>query len=152
MFFDLDGKNEGEGFKFFESRIDDAGKVVYDKPKPDAPTFQLRSMVPKMEEVRSKQKQKFEFVLNPTTRGMERVGFFEELSASEERAEREELWDYVITGWDDKALDAKGRKIPVTKENKIRLMAIPVFDRFVARALTLLSSEGIKAKKDKEKN
>ncbi len=152
MLFDLDNTEQGEGFKFFESRINKKGDVEYDDPKPDAATFFIRSIGPKIEEVQKKQKRIYEFVLNPKTRSMERVGYPKDQTIEEVVKERDDIFDYAITGWDDKALDARGDKIEVTRENKIRLMAMPVFDRFVARCFEILSSAGVKLKEDLEKN
>lgn len=152
MRFDLNGDGTGEGFKFFESRITDKGDVVYDEPKADAATFFLRSMAPKVEEFQGKRKRKYEWVLNTQSRSMERVGYFEELSPEESRKQTDDLWDYVITGWDDKALLPDGKPIPVTRENKLRLMKLPVFDRFVARCLQLMASSGVKQAEAAEAN
>ena len=152
MLFDLEKSEQGEGFKFFESRITEKGDVVYDDPKEDAATFYIRAIGPKVEEFVAKRKRRFDFVLNPSTRTMERCGYFEEQSREDAQRQTDDLWDYAITGWDDKALDAKGQPIPVTRENKLRLMRLAVFDRFVARCLQLLASAGVKAQEKVEGN
>jgi hypothetical protein len=151
MIFDLESRQEGEWFKFFESRINEKGEVEYDDPKPDAGRFCIRSIGPVMEEIRSAKKKRFEFVLNPSTRSMERVGYLPDQTPAEARAEMEQVWDYAITGIED-AFDGKGNALACTKENKIKLMAVPMFDRFVARCLQLLSAAGVKAKEEASKN
>lgn len=152
MLFELDKLEQGEGFKFFESRITEKGDVIYDDPKEDAATFYIRALGPKVEEFLAKRKRRFDFVLNPSTRAMERVGYFEEQPREEAQKQSYDLWDYAITGWDEKALDAKGQPIPVTRENKLKLMKLAVFDRFVARCLQLIASAGVKAQEEAEKN
>lgn len=151
MIFDLDAQTQGEWFPFFESHIDEKGEVVYSDPKPDAGRVCIRPIGPKIEEMQMGRKRKYEFVLNPATRSMERVSFFEELPPDQARVEREDLWDYAITGLEN-FFDAKGKEIEGTRENKIKLMSIPVFDRFFARCLQTLSSSGVREKEELEKN
>ncbi len=150
MFFDLDA-TEGDWFNFFESRVNEKGEVVYDDPRPDAGRVCLRSPVPHMEAVQAQKKRKFEFVLNPLTRSMERVGYLEDLTPEAAKKERDDRWDYTIVdfkGFEDK----DGNEIPCTRENKIRFMGNAVFDRFVARCLNIIFSAGIKAAGPVEKN
>lgn len=144
---------EGEAFQFCESSIDTkTGDVIFEEPEPNAGTFYIRSMGRKLEELQSKQKKRVEHVLNPKTRKMDRIVYFEDLTPEEDEANSAELWDHVITGWDDKVLDGKGRKIPISKENKMRLMEIPAFDRFVGRCLRHLSNANVKHDEELEKN
>jgi hypothetical protein len=150
MIIDLN-VDQGDWFAFFESRISEKGEVVYDEPKSDAGRVCLRSPSSMMEQLRAQRIRKFEFVLNPTTRSMERVGYYEELTPEAAKIEREDIWDYAIvdfTGFED----PDGNPIPCTRENKIKLMALPVFDRFIGRGLRLLSSAGLKAREAAEKN
>lgn len=151
MIFDLNNSSQGEWFRFFESRIDEKGELVYDDPRPDAGRVCIRSIAPFVEKIQSKRKRKFEWVLNPSTRSMERVGYFDEQSPEELKKEREDMWDYAITGIEEFS-DAKGDPILCTRENKVRLMTFPVFDRFVARCLQTLSASGVKTKEEAEKN
>lgn len=150
MIFDLNS-GAGEWFRFFESRINEQGKTVYDDPKPDAGRVCIRSIMPFIEERQAKRKEKHEWVPNPLTRSMERGSYYDSLSPAELKKEREDLWDYAITGIED-FFDVKDEPILCTKENKIRFMAVPVFDRFMARCLQLLSASGVKAKEEAEKN
>ncbi|GAH16387.1 unnamed protein product, partial [marine sediment metagenome] len=57
-------------------------------------------------------------------------------TAEQEAQEREDAFDYAITDFEN-FFDAKGKPIKCSKENKIKLMAIPVFDRFIARCFEL---------------
>lgn len=150
MILDLDAP-QGEWFKFFESHINEKGELVYDDPKPDAGRVCIRSLAPFWETIQAKRKKKFEFVLNPSTRSMERVGYFEEQSREDAKKEIDDAWDFAITGLEE-FFDAKGQSIICNRENKIKLMALPVFDRFIARCLQLLSASGVKVKEEQEKN
>jgi len=144
---------DGEAFQFCESTIDTkTGDVVFDDPKPDAGTFYIRQIGEKLEQLQSKQKKKVEHVLNPKTRKMDRIVYFEDLSPEEYAANSAELWDHVIAGWDDKVLDGEGKEIPITKKNKMRLMSIPSVDRFVGRCLRELSDSQVKHGEELEKN
>ena len=42
--------------------------------------------------------------------------------------------------------------IDCTRENKLKLMRVPVFDRFIARCLEMLANSGVKEKEDEQKN
>lgn len=150
MIIDLDAR-EGEWFPFFESKINSRGETEYEEPKEDAGRVCVRSLVPYFEEIQAKRKRKHEFVLNPTTRQMERVSFFEEPGVEQARKERDDAWDYCIVGLEN-FFDAKGNEITCTRENKLRLMSLPVFDRFIARCLQLLSESGVKASEAQGKN
>ena len=70
-----------------------------------------------------------------------------ELSLEEGKAERDDAWDYAITGIEN-FKDSKGKIITCTRENKLALMKVPVFDRLVARCLQILASSGVKEKEE----
>lgn len=151
MQFDLERVDQGEAFRFFASRIREDGGVDYDPPDADAAVFILRPMGPKVEALQADRKRKVEHVLNPQTRAMERLVYLEELPPDEARRQRDDIWDYVIVGWEG-ALDGSGQPIPVTRENKLKLMRMAVFDRFVSRCLQLMASAGAQAQEAAEKN
>ncbi len=149
--FNLD-QTEGEWFTFFGSHIDiNTGEVVYEDPVSDG-RVQIRSIAPFIEERVLKRKRMVEHIFNPKTRSMERVSFYLDQTPEENRAERDDLWDYAITGLENFKDIKTGELITCTRENKLRLMKVPVFDRFVARCQQLLSDSGINAKKEIEKN
>ena len=149
---DLDAPAQGDWFPFFESHVDtETGKITYDDPKPDAGRVCIRSIVPLIEQHAAKRKQRSEFVLNPKTRSMERVSYIEDRTPEEMKADREEALDYMIVDFEN-FLDGKGQPIACTKENKLKLMAIPMFDRFAARCNELLREAGIKSAEEAEKN
>ena len=87
--------------------------------------------------------------MNPKTRQMERIAFYAELSVEDAKAERDDAFDFAITGIEN-FKDAKtGTIITCTRENKLALMKVPVFDRFFARCQQLLSSSGVKEQVEK---
>jgi peptide methionine sulfoxide reductase MsrB len=151
MLFDL-STNEGEWFPFQNSRIDSStGEPVFDDPVTDA-KVQIRSMTPFFEERIAKRKRQTEHVMNPKTRQMERISFYADLSIEDARAERDDAFDYAITGIEG-FKDAKTQKmIDCTRENKLSLMRVPVFDRFFARCQQLIASSGVKQAEEAEKN
>jgi len=150
MIFDLDATPEW--FNFFGSHLDpNTGETIFEEPVKDA-RVQIRSMQPFFEERLAKRKRTAEHIYNPKTRAMERVPYFLELSVEEAIAEREDAYDYAITAIEN-FKDAKtGEIILCTRANKLKLMKVPVFDRFIARCLQLLASSGVKEKEDKIKN
>ncbi len=151
MIFDIEQQSEGDWFTFFESRINERGEVIYDDPKPEAGRVRIRSIAPIIEANQAKRKRKFEWVLNTATREMQRGGYYEELTPEQAQQERNDVWNHAITGIEN-FKDKRGIVIACTPENKVKLMAVPVFDRFVARCLQLLSGAGVKEKEEQEKN
>jgi len=142
---------DGEWFYFFSSRINPTtGLIEYDDPASDA-KVQLRNMSPFFEERLKGRKKLVEHVQNPKTRQMERLEYYRSLSFEEAKAEREDAWDYAITGLEN-FKDKTGNIIACTRENKLKLMKVPVFDRFIARCMELLANAGIKQKEEIEKN
>jgi hypothetical protein len=152
MFFDLEAA-QGDWFAFFESRVDPAsGEIVYDEPKPDAAEFCIRSLQPFWEERLGGRKREYKFVNNPKSHGMERVGYYPDLSYEETKKERDDALDYAITGIRN-AKWAEGTDIECTRDNKLKLRKIPAFDRFLGRVWQILDSAGVKDKEaESEKN
>jgi hypothetical protein len=149
--FNLDA-TEGEWFQFFGSHIDlNTGEIVYEDPMSDA-RVQIRNWRPFINERIEKRKKSFEHVLNSKTRTMERISYYPDLSPAEIKTEKEDTYDYSITGIENFKDSKTGEVIICTRENKIKLMNNPVFDRFFARCQQILDSSGIKVKEDTEKN
>lgn len=143
MILDLEIQEEGEWFYYFGSSIDQTtGEIIYDDPVKDA-RVKIRSMAPFIEKKITERKKQKEHVLNPKTRSMERIEYYPDLSPKERITEREDTWDYIIQGLEG-FKDKKTKKdITCTWENKLKLMKLPVFDRFIARCLQLLSDSGV---------
>ena len=152
MFFEIEEETKGEWFNFFTSSIDpNTGDVKYDEPVKDARVC-IRSMTPFIEERIAGRKKCVEHVYNPKTRGMERLSYSQELSFDEAKAERDDTWDYVITGIEG-FKDAKTKEVmKCDRATKLKLMKNPVFDRFIARCMQLLANSGFEAKEEQEKN
>jgi hypothetical protein len=148
MRFDLSEGPKGEWFKFFRSEIKENGETVYLDPEEGAGRVSIR--IADSETIESIQaqtrKKTAEFALNPKSRQMERVVYFDQ-SATQEKKERELIWDHAIVDWAD-ILDTAGNQIPCNIENKLKLMNNPQFARFVGRCLQMISganSEAVEA-------
>jgi hypothetical protein len=152
MRFDLSGETQGEWFKFFDSEIKENGEIEYLAPTEDAGKVCIRLANPDfVESIQSQTKKKMaEFAFNPKTRSMERVVYFEQTPAQEKK-ERELIWDFAIQDWQG-VLDKEGNEIPCTLENKLRLMSIPRFARFIGRCIQLISGANAEAEDISVKN
>ncbi len=145
-------QTEGEWFQFFGSHIDPvSGETIYEDPVSDG-RVQIRSIMPFIEERVLKRKKSVEHVYNPKTRQMERNSFYADQTPEEIRAERDDTWDYAITGLENFKDKKTGELIICTRENKLRLMKVPVFDRFIARCQQLISDADTKEKEIVRKN
>jgi len=142
---------DGEWFPFFSSGINEQGVVTYSDPKPGAGRAKVRSLTPFFEERRAGRKKKSEFILNPQTRAMERVSYFEDLPPAEQKKENEDAWDYAITGIRN-AFSAPNVPIQCTRESKVKLLEIQVFLRFINKVLQIISESGAKQKEETEEN
>jgi hypothetical protein len=135
--FNLDAVNAGTWFEFFTSHIDPAtGDVVYDDPMPGH-RVKIRSTAPFWEERIKNRKRERELAVNPKTKVMEKVSSIKELTLAESKAENDDAIDYSIVEFDN-MVDSSGSVIKCTRENKLKLMRIPVFDRFYARCSQIL--------------
>lgn len=152
MRFDLSDEVQGEWFAFFRSEIKEDGTVEYLDPEADAGKVCLRiADADCIERIQSQtRKKQAEFVRNPSTRAMERVVYFDQTPAQEKK-ERELIWDWAIQDWKG-ILNADGDPIPCTTENKLRLMNIPQFARFVGRCLQLITGANAKTSEAEVKN
>jgi len=139
MRFDLSGETQGEWFRFFKSEIKENGDITYLDPEPDAGRVRIRiAGADAIEGIRSQTRKVIkEFVLNPKTRAMERVEY-EDQTPEQKKKEGELIWDHAIQAWEG-ILDKDGNEIPCTTENKVKLMNIPQFARFVGRCLQIIT-------------
>ncbi len=149
--FDIEEK-QGDWFDWFESEIDmESGKVIYRDPEPETGRVCIRPSRQFYLEQQDKMKKKSEVVLNPKTRGMERIEYFETLTGKEQQESRDDLIDYVVTGF-DRIFDSHGNKIECTRENKLKLAANPIFDRFIAKCMDMQLNLSLEQKEKSEKN
>lgn len=152
--FDLESGSKGDWFPFQGSKIngtDEKGepKIEYLEQEKDAGRVKIRlADSEQMERIHAQTRKKiYEYVHNPKTRSMERVSSIEQ-TPEQEKKERELIWDYAIEDWEG-ILDTKGQPIPCTPENKMKLMNVPIFARFISRCLQLLSEKTDKAELEK---
>ena len=130
-------ESEGDWFDFFESHVDmENEKIIYDDPKPGTGRACFRSTTPFIAAKMAEQKKKHEFVLNTKSKAMERIVYLEEISPEEQQKFNDDMYDYAITGW-ERFFDAEGNALECTRENKLKLAKVPVFDRFMARCLEI---------------
>ena len=151
VIFDLE-ENEGDWFSFFESTIElTPGEITYDDPKPGTGKVRFRSPRKFLEDRIATRKKISEFVHNPKSRAMEKIESYKSLSADEAKKENEDRIDYVITGIED--FFGKDKKpITCTKENKVLLSRVPVFDRFIAKCMEIQANSAIKHEETITKN
>lgn len=150
--FNLTKDEQGDWFAYFDSRVDPAsGETIYDPPEEGAAEFRIRSMAPFFDERRKGRKKEFKMVLNPSTRAMERVGYYPDLPSDEAEKENQDAWDYAITGIKN-AFSSPGVEIECTRENKLAMIDIPAFMRFLFRVFQIISDTGAREKEHVEKN
>lgn len=143
MQFNFEKYDEGQWFQFFESEVlPDGSTIKYHDPKPDAGWFQIRQGTTEiLDAIRQKTQgeRQVNFVPNPNTRQMERVISYDQ-SPEQAKQEREMMWDYSIVSWRD-IKDGKGEELPVTLENKMRLLNVLIFLRFLNRCLEIIGEQ-----------
>jgi hypothetical protein len=127
------------------------GDIVYDPPEKDAAEFRIRSMGPFWDERRKNLKREYKMVLNPSSRQMERVGYYPDLPPDEAEKENADAWDYAITGIKN-AFSAPKVPIECTRENKLKLIEVPAFLRFIRKVFQIISEAGIKQAEASQKN
>lgn len=147
---DLDALDEGEWFPYQNSHFDqETGEWIFEEPHPEA-KVRVRRMESLVRERFYSRKKVAEHVLNPKTKAMERITYYKEPTSEESRKESEDTWDYVITGFEGFA--NKGKLIEYTRENKIKMMRDPAFDRFVGRCLRILDGSEERRREEAKKN
>ena len=150
--FDLEKEELGDWFPFFNSTVDPgSGEIVYDDPEEGAAEFRIRSMGSFWEERRKGKKKEYKMVCNTQSKAMERVGYYPDLPPDVESKENDDAWDYSITDWKN-AFSAPKMPMEYNRENKLKMIKIPVFMRFVSRVFQIMTESGIKRKDSVEKN
>uniref|UniRef100_A0A6M3IRH4 Uncharacterized protein n=1 Tax=viral metagenome TaxID=1070528 RepID=A0A6M3IRH4_9ZZZZ len=148
---DLDSTEEGEWFFYQDSHFDqEIGDWIFDEPQ--KAKVRIRRIQSFLQEKLQNRKRIAEHVLNPKTRAMERISYFKEQSIDEARREIDDVWDYAITGLEGFKNKKTGQIIECTRENKLKLIKIPAFDRFVAHCFRILEGSEIRQKEIAEKN
>jgi len=149
---DLEELDEGTWFQWQESHFDpEKGEFVFDPPTSEA-KVKMRGAGEFFQKRLADRKRVREIVLNPKTRQMEAVSYFKDLTPEQEQKEREDGYDYMIVDFENFKNKKTGEIIECNRKNKIALMKVPAFDRFVAKCLRVLSGIEEKEKEDEEKN
>lgn len=131
MFIDL-LTNEGEWFPFRMSEIDpNNGDIVWSDPI-EGNEVKIRSMKPFFEERISKREKVTIWKVHPKSRAYEPHITFKELSVEEVKAERNDAYDFAITGLKGFKNKTTREPYPCTREVKLGLMELDFFDRFFA--------------------
>ncbi len=151
VMFDIE-ESQGDWFEFFESTVNfESGEITYSDPEPGTGKVRIRSAAKIINEQMTNRKKVSEMVLNPKTRQMERIEFFHEKTFKENQKDADDRLDYMITGLKD-FFDIKGNPIECTRENKIKLAKVAVFDRFLAKCMELQVNAGLKKMEKEAKN
>jgi hypothetical protein len=151
MFVDLDNK-KGAWFTFRMSEIDqNTGNIVWGDEIPEL-EVQIRSMKPFFEERIRGRERGVGHVYNVKSRAMDRETFFKDLTPDESKAERDDAFDYAITGLKGFKSRATREPYPCTREVKIGLMAYDWFDRFFADCQQKIDSLSIEMEEKESKN
>lgn len=149
---DLESINEGEWFSYQDSHFDqNTGEWIFDDPVSDA-KVRVRRIQEFIAERINRRKREVEHVLNPKTRSMERISYPKEQAPEEAKKEVDDTWDYAITGLEGFGNKKTGETIECTRENKLKLMKIPAFDRFIGHCLKILEGSEVKRAEEAEKN
>lgn len=149
---DLESVDEGEWFFYQDSHFDhEQQDWVFSEPSKTA-KIRVRRMQPFIQKRLQKQKKEAEHILNPKTRSMERITYYKDQTPEEAQKNIDDTWDYVITGLEGFKNKKTGKDIECTRENKLKLIEVPAFDRFIAHCLKLLEGSEAKRKEEAEKN
>lgn len=149
---DLSAQAEGEWFQFQDSHFDQTkGEWVFDPPTSDA-RVRVRRTESYWREKNAKRERVAEHVFNPKSRAMERISYLKEQTVAEAQADVDGAWDYAITGLENFRAKGSDGEIECTRDNKLTLMRIPAFDRFIGRCFRLLEGAEAQKKEEAEKN
>ena len=132
MYINLDGNKEGTWFPFRMSEIDpNNGDTIWSDPIPGH-EVRIRSMKPFFEERISKREKEVLWKVHPKSRAYEPHSQFKELTVDQAKEERNDAFDYAITGLKGFKSKETREEYPCTREVKLGLMEYDFFDRFFA--------------------
>lgn len=144
---------QGDWFPFFTSKFDmQTGETIYDSPVEGAAEFCFRNLTPFWEEKRKGQKREGKYVKDPETRAMVHVYHTPELSFEDQKKERDDSWDYAITGMRNARWTEDGPEMECTRENKLKLLQNSQFLRYANRVIQILHETGVKKAEEVKKN
>ena len=159
MKFDLDKKsNSGEWFTYFNIKTDDDGenkRYIFSQDeeedkfcirKPDQDLFD------KIE--RECQTKRTDQVFNKKTHKMERQTYYLDQTPEQKQKQLELMADWTFVDWT--ATDKNGEKIPLTIENKVKMMKLKNaevdMDAFVVECWKMKSEAEAREKEERAKN
>lgn len=136
---DLDNLNPGARFPWPHGK-EGSGEYVEFRVAADEDFRQFRKKIGA-----DSGKPKVDYQLNPETRRMERIEYAQLTKEQQEQLD-DEVNDFSVTGW--RLLDKKGREIPCTRGNKIKLWrGMPKFQAFGIKCLKRLREDAAEAAK-----
>jgi hypothetical protein len=149
--FNLDAVKSGTWFPFQESTVDPLTQdPIFDEAEKGAGEILLRSSTPFIRKQAAGQEIQTKPVMNSLTRRME-FAPVDRRTPEQKQQEQDDMWDYVIVDWKG-FKDANGKEIPCTRENKLLLMDVDRFIRFVGHALKIIDQYTEVKKEKLEKN
>lgn len=143
---------KGAWFPYFGSKLQEDGSVKYDAPADNGDRVFINPPLPaeELEKIYAQTRtRESKFVYNPKTRQMDHVAYIDQ-TPEQARKEFEMIFCAIIGDYE--LVDADGKKIPVSDENKIQLMRNQEFARFAGRCLELLQLSEEERKQALEKN
>ena len=152
MFLDLNSSKDGTWFQFRMSEIDpNNGDIIWSDPI-EGHEVKIRSMKPFFEERISKREKETIWKVHPKSRAYEPHTQFKELSVEEAKVERDDAFDYAITGLKGFKNKTTREEYPCTREVKLGLMAFDFFDRFIADCQQKVDSFQVEMEDKETKN
>jgi len=150
---DFESVEDGVWFPFQNSHLNkETDEWVFDEPiaKENGPRVKVRLIFPFVKKRFAERKKEVEYKLNTKTRKMDRDVHYKELTPEEEQKATDDTWDYAIIDFEN--FKNKGEIIKCTRENKLRMMEVPIFDRFIGHCLKILEGSEAEEIKATEKN
>lgn len=142
--------DEGVWFAYRANTIGEDGNVIFEEPKPGAGRVCLRDIASFLRDRVRGRKMEHQIVPNPLKGIMERISYPADMTPEQIDKENGDLWDFAITGLEGFSIG--GEAVPCTREGKLKLMAIPAFDRFIGRCLKDLRAVDAQVQEAQEGN
>jgi len=157
MKFDLDKSNQGEWFTYFDVKTDDDGenkRYIFSQDEDDK--FCIRKPAQDLyDQVESEcQTKRSEQVFNKKTHKMERLTYYMDQTPEQKQRQLELTADWTFVDWTVK--DKTGEKIPLTIENKVKMMKLKNaevdMDAFITECWKVKSEAEAREKEERAKN
>lgn len=148
--FITNAADEGVWFAYRANTVGKDGKAVFEESRPDAGRVCVRDIASFLRERIRGRKMEHQIVPNPLSGAMERISYPADMTPEQIDQENGDLWDFAITGLEGFSIG--GEAVPCTREGKLKLMAIPAFDRFIGQCLKDIRAADAQAQEMQEKN